>query len=577
MTSKTLILPRIPDMVTFYRDYWGKKPFIVKKAIPDMAFGDHMITTDELAGLSMEEDVKSRLVKTPENKDDWQCAFGPFEEEDLTSLPDENWALLVQNTERHFPPTANLIRFFPFAPQWFMDDIMISLSAKGGTVGPHLDSYHVFLIQGIGQRQWKIGYTAMTDEDCIQGIDLKILKEDFDGETVTVTQGDVIYIPPQFPHAGITDELAMTFSLGFLGPQISDLMAEYGYYLGQFDAGQRRYLGTDLTQKSRSGHIAPDTATHLRAQMTDYLNDDFFEHWLAHYFSAPSTASAEDNTSEPISDETWEQALENKQALHKPFHLKSCMTVGSEGQIFLGIDGDVITCDAADRKLCIRISRNQEITPEMIAEHPLICKTLYQKQYLVFDEQAMEGYYQGLKDREPRRLLQQALAYCTSDHKDSLAYDLGCGLGQDSTGLLKAGFDVVSLDISSRAFDHMAENFPETAAKVTKIISPIEEAKIKNCQFINAQYSLHFMTSEVFDETVPNLLNKIDQGGIFCGNFLGKNDDWLSRYTTNTEDELRSLFQDFDILHYEDYEEDKDPVIGGSKHWHLIDIIARKK
>jgi len=161
-----MILDKFPDPKEFYETYWGKKPFIVKQSIDPSIF-DSLIDGNTLAALAMEDDVKSRIVITEKTGHKWTCKHGPFEEEAFSDLGENNWSLLVQNVEQYHTDTSQLLQHFHFSPRWLMDDIMVSYSTTGGTVGPHTDSYHVFLVQGQGKRRWKISDTIIDKGDCI--------------------------------------------------------------------------------------------------------------------------------------------------------------------------------------------------------------------------------------------------------------------------------------------------------------------------------------------------------------------------------------------------------------------------
>jgi 50S ribosomal protein L16 3-hydroxylase len=132
------------------------------------------ITADELAGLSCIDDVESRIISykqstTASDADntaaaavaavEWSVRHGPFDDDtfDDPELGDSNWTLLVNEANRHLPEVSDLLTNFEFVPNWRVDDIMISYATTGGGVGPHVDSYDVFLLQGSGQRQWSIG------------------------------------------------------------------------------------------------------------------------------------------------------------------------------------------------------------------------------------------------------------------------------------------------------------------------------------------------------------------------------------------------------------------------------------
>ncbi len=286
MKTSLAILDDLPEIPEFYDKYWNKRPFLLKGYL-DMNPANDLISADELAGLSLEEDVRSRIVVSGENQSDWICEHGPFDEEKFSSLPEEKWSLLVQDVEKHHPQTSNLLKYFKFSPRWLIDDIMVSYSVPGGGVGPHLDSYHVFLVQGKGKRRWKIGNNILENEKYIQQLDLKILETDFDGEIVDVERGDVLYIPPKFPHSGETIKESMTFSIGFLGPSMAELLVEFGHHVEEQDRLNNRYDADLLDFRSAGDKMPGAEIDNLRERIASVLNSDHFENWIRNYFEMP--------------------------------------------------------------------------------------------------------------------------------------------------------------------------------------------------------------------------------------------------------------------------------------------------
>ncbi|WP_321391918.1 cupin domain-containing protein [Emcibacter sp.] len=285
MTAKLEILSSFPTAEKFYSDFWNRRPFVVKGAL-EAGLVESLITAEELAGLSLEEDVRSRLVTGPDGG--WLCTHGPFEEEAFNELGERGWNLLVHNVERYHPPVADLLPLFDFSPRWLLDDIMVSYSVPGGSVGPHIDSYHVFLVQGQGRRRWKVGADPLRNEEYIPDIDLRVLKDGFEGTTVDVEAGDVIYIPPQVPHEGVTAESALTFSIGFLGPSLPELFMAYGQYLEAEERSSERFLGACLTEADSGFSISKNAVGQIRDLMRRGLETGDFGEWLVTYFSEPS-------------------------------------------------------------------------------------------------------------------------------------------------------------------------------------------------------------------------------------------------------------------------------------------------
>ncbi|WP_417317699.1 cupin domain-containing protein [Emcibacter sp.] len=288
MTFELDILHSFPEPGIFYRDYWNRRPFVVKAGVDDQLVRS-LLTPEELAGLSLEEDVRSRLVSGPEGG--WTCRHGPFEEEDFDMPVDRQWNLLVHNVEQFHPPVANLLPLFAFSPRWLLDDIMVSYSVPGGSVGPHIDSYHVFLVQGQGKRRWKIGSQPLMNEHYIPEIDLRVLQDEFEGTSVEVEAGDVIYIPPRIPHEGITLESALTFSVGFLGPSVPELFMAYGQYLAEQGADGERFLAGGASLEDSGFSIGKNVVEGIRDLMQAGLKGDHFSEWLTAYFSEPGIVS----------------------------------------------------------------------------------------------------------------------------------------------------------------------------------------------------------------------------------------------------------------------------------------------
>ena len=289
----SLILDSLPTTEEFFREFWNKKPFVVRGMISKKIMGA-LIDEDHLAGLSLEEEVESRLVKKGKKQNDWTCDHGPFHEKDFAGLGEEDWSLLVQNIDKHHDATADLLKCFNFSPRWLLDDIMVSFSPKGGTVGAHTDSYHVFLVQGKGERCWKVANEPIKNEDYINDISLKILEASFEGEDITVTEGDVIYIPPKFAHQGISLKPSLTYSVGFLGPSLSDMLIQFGQYIEENHLEIPRYLGQNLTESAVPFHITPNHCDDLKFFMTDVFTQDYFNKWLTHYFCSPMQTYEED-------------------------------------------------------------------------------------------------------------------------------------------------------------------------------------------------------------------------------------------------------------------------------------------
>ncbi len=264
----------------FLEKYWQKQPVVLKKAFANFV---DPITPDELAGLAMEAEVDSRLVSQKEDK--WYASNGPFEHFD--GLGEAGWSLLVQAVNHWHAPSAELVRPFRALPDWRLDDLMISFSVPGGGVGPHIDNYDVFIIQGMGSRRWRVGDALPMRQFCPHPALLHvdpfepIIDEDLE-------PGDILYIPPGFPHDGHTHQTALNYSVGFRGPNGRDLISSFADYALEHDLGGAHYSDPDLTVRDHPGRVEEYELERLRAMMIDMINKpEDFKNWFGCFATTP--------------------------------------------------------------------------------------------------------------------------------------------------------------------------------------------------------------------------------------------------------------------------------------------------
>lgn len=148
-------LPTTINSETFLRDYWQKKPLLIRQGLPQII---GMFEPQDIIELAQDPDATARLIRTDivQNQEQWQLKTSPLSAQDFSNLP-EKWSVLVQNLEQWSPELGKLWQAFAFIPQWQRDDIMVSFAPKGGSVGKHYDEYDVFLVQGYGERRWQLG------------------------------------------------------------------------------------------------------------------------------------------------------------------------------------------------------------------------------------------------------------------------------------------------------------------------------------------------------------------------------------------------------------------------------------
>ena len=209
---------------TFMRRHWQKKPLLIRQAIPGFA---PLLNRAELFDLAASEEVESRLVvhkTTGKSGPGWQMRHGPFERKALPPLKQPAWTLLVQGVDLHHNAVHDLLNQFRFVPDARLDDLMISYASDGGGVGPHFDSYDVFLLQAHGRRRWRIG--RQKDLALQDGVPLKILANFEPEEEFVLEPGDMLYLPPRYAHDGIAEGECMTYSVGFRAPGATEIARE---------------------------------------------------------------------------------------------------------------------------------------------------------------------------------------------------------------------------------------------------------------------------------------------------------------------------------------------------------------
>ncbi|HHT00176.1 MAG TPA: cupin domain-containing protein, partial [Thiomicrospira sp.] len=240
------------DLKTFLTNFWQKKPLVIRGALPDF---ETPVSAEELAGLSLEEEVESRIV-IQKSETDYQLLKGPFTEETYQSLPDENWTLLIQGMDRLVPEVTDVLNDFDFLPRWRIDDIMISYATTGGNVGPHFDHYDVFLLQAAGKRQWKLTSQDCSEDNYIQGVDLRLMKTFTVEEDHVFEKGDILYIPPKWGHHGIAlDDECMTYSVGYRTYRGQELWDSFGDHLSEMGSFKDLYIDPAWQENLNPGEI----------------------------------------------------------------------------------------------------------------------------------------------------------------------------------------------------------------------------------------------------------------------------------------------------------------------------------
>ena len=333
----------------FLKEYWHKKPLLVRGAIPAFA---GFLSPNELAGLACEEDVQSRLVSF--SKKQWHCEQGPFEEERFAKLPKHDWTLLVQSVNHHMQEATALLQQFNFIPHARLDDLMVSYAPDGGGVGPHFDSYDVFLLQGLGDRLWRI--SEQTDLSLVEGAPLRILKHFDTQQEWTLSAGDMLYLPPHLAHWGVAVGDCMTYSIGFRAPSAEELAGEFLNYLQENREFKGRYADSDLKLQAHPAEISPEMVNHVAAMISSLKWDEAdVADFLGQYLSEPKL-DVVFNPPAPISERAFTQQLFSK-GIQLDF--KSQLLV-SNAQFYL--NGEQIVLPQSDHSILLSLADHRHLS-----------------------------------------------------------------------------------------------------------------------------------------------------------------------------------------------------------------------
>ena len=323
----------------FLRDYWQKRPLLIRGAFPDFVAP---LSPDELAGLACMDGALARIVlrnggkakspgsgfraargpgmttekilSFPQKRDgegkacpgfdlgmpkgrpqdvaripsdfdrtNWKVRNGPFDNATFKKLPDHDWTLLVQDVDKWDADTAALLDHFRFIPSWRIDDVMISYATDGGGVGAHVDQYDVFLLQGMGQRRWSIDTHPNPSTAFRNDVELKLLETFSPTHTWTLDPGDMLYLPPGVPHDGMAVGECMTFSIGMRAPAAGELLLDFAAHVAESLPESRRFADPDLKPAADTGEIDRDALRRARRTLgpvATALDDEAFADWF---------------------------------------------------------------------------------------------------------------------------------------------------------------------------------------------------------------------------------------------------------------------------------------------------------
>lgn len=272
------------DIDHFLAHHWQKRPLLIRN--PWRAWRNPL-EADELAGLACDRDVESRLIVGEGAAATLES--GPFAESRFGALTSGPWTLLVQAVDHHVPDVAALMTPFRFVPDWRIDDVMVSYASHGGGVGAHFDQYDVFLVQGLGQRRWRVGPVCDADTRLLPHDDLRLIAPFVASDEWVLDPGDILYVPPCFAHEGVAlGDDCMTYSIGFRAPSCAELAEGWCAHQAEQMPDAQRYADPDLARQASPGEISAGALDRLHALATGALADRAgFARWFGAYNSLP--------------------------------------------------------------------------------------------------------------------------------------------------------------------------------------------------------------------------------------------------------------------------------------------------
>lgn len=234
----------------FLARYWQKRPLLVRRAWPELR---DPVAAHDLLRLAERDDCESRMVYRAGAR--WRLEHGPFARARTRNYPSRRWTLLVQGLNHFVPAADRMLRAFRFVPYARLDDVMASFATAGGGVGPHFDSYDVFLVQGRGRRRWRL--SRQRDLSLDPRAPLKVLKDFRPSIEWILESGDMLYLPPGVAHEGVALDPCITYSIGFRAPSAGELADGFLAFLQ--DRGgwsDERYRDSDARPAARPARVA---------------------------------------------------------------------------------------------------------------------------------------------------------------------------------------------------------------------------------------------------------------------------------------------------------------------------------
>lgn len=348
-----MTIPHLGDISAeqFLREFWQKKPLLIRGAFA--AFRD-FVSSVSLRELALRDDVLSRLVVVRDSE--WTVTQGPLRARDFKGLKHAQWSLLVQGIDQLLPQGKALLQQFDFIPHARLDDLMVSFAPKGGGVGPHFDSYDVFLLQGQGHKRWQI--SAQADTDLIPDAPLRILQRFQPEQEWILGPGDMLYLPPRYAHYGVALNDCLTYSIGFRAPSAQELGTQFLSHLQERLDLVGMYADPDLQTQAHPAEIGADMLDKTAALINQirWGREDIAE-FLGCYLSEPKPHVFFDAPARPLGRAAFASALAKRGVR---LALQTQALFGGD-QFF--INGEMLNMNSALREPLIELADRRALAP----------------------------------------------------------------------------------------------------------------------------------------------------------------------------------------------------------------------
>ncbi len=339
----------------FLEQYWQKKPLVIRQGFKHF---EDLLSPEEMAGLACEDVVESRRVF--KKNEQWQAEFGPFES--YEELGETDWTLIVQALNNWVPEAEELLKCFDFIPRWRLDDVMVSYATPGGGVGPHIDLYDVFICQGSGRRRWRVGDLGPHKE--FSAHPALLHTEAFDPIIdVELLPGDILYLPPGYPHDGVTLEPSMSFSVGYRTASAKDMVSAMADHIIDKDLCNDQIADPDRVISEHSGIVNNSDLERIKQQLLATLDDTLVSEFSGRYLTQSKCEL--DLPEESLGFQTLDVTEQLKlQPLVKLGGLRTLYFETSVADGVLYINGEQLQLSADKEALIALLCDTQELTAQ---------------------------------------------------------------------------------------------------------------------------------------------------------------------------------------------------------------------